>query len=747
MKFIVFLSMAFVFCAPPIAAETLDNAAQIAFSRGDLEGAAAQWEIAAKQAADSKPSLRHAQILAFLGATYQAMGRFEAALENLEMARDEAIRLQNPALLALVQNNLGSAYTFTRAFDAALVALDASLKAAPTDGAKALALNNLAILQSLQESNDAAQKSYGESRELAEKAGDNLLVARVSTNLAALMARGEDSKAAQKNAEFAFTQLETLPDSRDKTRLFLALGHIYRLLASEESFKRAAQLDEMALQAARRLKDPRTESEALGYLGELAELKRENETALRLTRQARFLAQNLQSPALLYRWEWQIGRILAAQNQTDEAIAALRRSVETLKTLGECASGAANDSLDASFRDSAAPLYYQLADLLLQRSKTAENTAQQALLVEARDTIESLKGAEISDYFQDPCVAAAQARAKDVDALLQNAAVIYFIPLQDRTEILLGLQNGLQRFSSPVGAQELTAKIRRMRFHLERPNSQSFLPYSRQIYDWLLQPIQPTLDAQKVSTLIFVPDGALRTAPMAALHDGTQFLIEKYSLAVTPGVTLMDPRPLERRDPRVLAGGVSQSVQGFPALDSVPEELADIARIYPSTELLNGQFQRTKIQSEVSEGRYSIVHIASHGEFGGNPMRSFLLTFDGKLNMNDLEEMIRPRQYRGAPVELLFLSACQSASGDDRAALGLAGVALKSGARSALATLWSVNDDATAELSTEFYTALKNHPDFSKAEALRAAQLALLKDEKFAHPAFWSPYLLVGNWF
>ena len=140
-----------------------------------------------------------------------------------------------------------------------------------------------------------------------------------------------------------------------------------------------------------------------------------------------------------------------------------------------------------------------------------------------------------------------------------------------------------------------------------------------------------------------------------------------------------------------------------------------------------------------------MVHIASHGQFEGDPRKTFLLTYDGKLTMNALESFIKLSRYREEPIELLTLSACRTAAGDDRAALGLAGVAVKAGARSALATLWYINDQASSVLVIEFYRQL-SQPEMSKAKALQAAQQRLFADPRYRHPGYWSPFLLIGNW-
>jgi CHAT domain-containing protein len=245
---------------------------------------------------------------------------------------------------------------------------------------------------------------------------------------------------------------------------------------------------------------------------------------------------------------------------------------------------------------------------------------------------------------------------------------------------------------------------------------------------------------------VFVPDAALRTIPLGALFDGEHFLIQDFAVAVTPGLTLMEPEPIQRGNVHVLVAGLSRAVQGFPALDNVPTELQSVGKLYGAEKLMDENFSTQKLEHKVGQEQYSIVHIASHGQFDSDAKNTFVLTYDGKLTLDQLEGVIRPGQFRGKPVELLTLSACQTAAGDDRAALGLAGVAIKAGARSALATLWFVNDQSTSLLIAEFYTQLHDHPTMSKAKALQAAQLKLIADRRYRHPCYWAPYLIIGNW-
>jgi CHAT domain-containing protein len=259
------------------------------------------------------------------------------------------------------------------------------------------------------------------------------------------------------------------------------------------------------------------------------------------------------------------------------------------------------------------------------------------------------------------------------------------------------------------------------------------------------KPLQADLSASCIRTLVFVPDGALRLLPWAALHDGQQFLIEKYALAITSSLTLTEPRPLARDGVRVLAAGMGGAVEDFPPLPCVQEELRGIQRLYGGTLLLDQDFGPERLDTTLCTGRFSMVHIASHSHFAPDAAQSFLITAQGKLTMERLAQVVGRLRFRAEPIELLTLSACETARGDDRAALGLAGVAIQAGARSALATLWLVADEAAAVLMHKFYQHLQE-PGMSRACALQQAQRTLLTHPQYADPFFWAPFLLINNW-
>ena len=359
--------------------------------------------------------------------------------------------------------------------------------------------------------------------------------------------------------------------------------------------------------------------------------------------------------------------------------------------------------------------------------------------------VELQKIYELRNYYKDDCVDAARLGITKLDEVSKTAVVIYPIVLKDRIEVIFTLPDGLKRFSIKVRKEILTQEIILFRKLLEKRTTMEFLPHAQKLYDWFIRPMESELDSKIIDTMVFVPDGPFRTIPMAALHDGNQYLIEKYSLAVTPGLDLTDPKPIAIEIRKALIFALTQSVQGFPALPYISSELQTIQGLYTSKLLLNQDFIASNIEKALSDEQFTILHIASHAQFENDVDKTFLLSFDEQLTIDNLDQYLGPLQFRECPLELLTLSACETAAGDDLAALGLAGIAIKAGARSALATLWYINDIASSILVGEFYNQLQN-PTQTKAKALQRAQLKLFNDQRFQHPGYWSAFLIISNW-
>lgn len=217
-------------------------------------------------------------------------------------------------------------------------------------------------------------------------------------------------------------------------------------------------------------------------------------------------------------------------------------------------------------------------------------------------------------------------------------------------------------------------------------------------------------------------------------------------LSLLQGYVLQIPRPLSREAYNSLIIGLSDAVQGYSALPNVIKELEIIQNIIGGNVFSNKEYSAERVIAELSGNAYRIMHMATHGEFDSNPDLTYLLTYNQKLTLNKLEKLIKLSRFRDEPVELLTLSACRTAVGDDKAAFGLAEIAVKSGARSAIATLWFVDDEATMLAITEFYRQFQGNPDLSKAKSLQNAQKSLIAQARYWHPSYWAPFLLIGNW-
>ena len=218
---------------------------------------------------------------------------------------------------------------------------------------------------------------------------------------------------------------------------------------------------------------------------------------------------------------------MKALGQIDEAISAYRSASSTIESIRQEMSKCYGKTV-RSFREPAGPLYLELVDLLLQRAASpGDRKEYQPYLLEAREAVESLKVSELRDYFRDDCVDAARSVVTRLDVVSKSAVVIYPIILQDRTELLVSLPSGMKRYSVPVGAEAMKQEVKSFRKKLEKLTTREFLPHAQKLYGWLIRPLEEDLAAASADTLVFVPDGPLRTIPMAALHDGKQFLIRQ----------------------------------------------------------------------------------------------------------------------------------------------------------------------------------------------------------------------------
>ncbi|MEQ9373470.1 MAG: CHAT domain-containing protein [Coleofasciculus chthonoplastes F3-SA18-01] len=341
---------------------------------------------------------------------------------------------------------------------------------------------------------------------------------------------------------------------------------------------------------------------------------------------------------------------------------------------------------------------------------------------------------------------------------------------QDQLELILVTPEGKPiRRPVPGATREkvlkTTQQLRRAVTDIRIPRP--YLPVAQQLYQWLVAPVKSELETQEINTIAFLVDSGLRSLPMAVLHDGDGFILERYSIGLMPSLSLTDTRYVDVRNLEVLAMGASEFTDQNP-LPAVPIELATITdNLWQGQSFLNSTFTPQRLKRVRNRTPFGILHLATHGEFkSGKPENSYIQFWDGKLSLDKIREL----GLSHPPVELMVLSACRTALGDEEAELGFTGLAVQAGVKSALGSLWYVSDEGTLGLMTTFYSQLKEVP--IKGEALRQAQLAMIRgevrlengqlvtpnqtiplppqladlpDRELTHPYYWSAFTLVGS--
>ncbi|NEQ67510.1 MAG: CHAT domain-containing protein [Symploca sp. SIO2D2] len=790
---------------PKAAAESFAAAATIYEEAGDNQGVV-------------KSQINQAQALRRSGLYRRALATIEQANDSLTEEPDSLLKAIALRSLGITQRLVGDLNDAEETIEKSLAIAQA--ENSPEDiSAAYLMLGNI----SKDRANKAQERSetreiqgnFQQADEYYQQAADNATTsnAKIEAQLNQLSLLGD------REEEFTEEQWELLAEIRDtieqlplsSTAISARINWARMVMEQENrinvSPQDIAQQLTLALQQARELQEPRAEAYALGQLGELRLEYGQLEQAEENTRQALIVAQSIGASDVVYRFQWQLAQILKEQGKSAGAVAAYENAVSNLDILRNDLVSV-NRDVQFSFRDSVEPIYREFVSLLL-----SEEDSSQQDIAKARKIIESLQEAELVNFFQENCLTASPVEIDQIDS---KAGVISPIVLKDRIEVIVTLPDPEAEFpesgvrllhkSVPLPPDEQQtyfidtfAKLREavaprvsvdpnrgVNEELELDKSETtdsepkeseeratigvegatpgkpedYLPLAQKVYDWLIRPIEQDIANSGVETLVFILDAPLLNLPMAALYDGRQYLIEKYAIAFTPSLQLLESEPLERGELTALKAGISKTPPPvelastkkplqFSQLPNVQTELDKIQSQVPGELIVNEEFTNKAIQKAIGSAPFPVVHLATHGLFSSTPEDTFILTWEDTLNIDQLNQLLRGREEgQEKPIELLVLSACQTATGDRRAALGLAGVAVKAGARSTLATLWVVNDAATAELMIDFYQELNQDKTISKAQALRRAQISMIKgdDKERRKPYYWAPFVLVGNW-
>jgi CHAT domain-containing protein len=723
------------------------------------------------------------------GSAQRAQGNLTLALENLEAARRAAV---TPSEQATAAGALGAALIQARRYDEAETQLRQAYDF--SEGiARARYAADLGNLATLRRHPQDAERYYAEARNLAKDKPEIRVLIDLNR------ARLTPAKERLSRLDALYPAVAALPDSPTKALLYLNLGiqaHALGTAGLPVAFR--------SLDQARRLLAPAGNSRALvedlDALAQLYEDQGRTDDALYLTREALATAETLKPGSVadvVINLEWRQGRLLHAAKQDDLALAAYQRAVDQIETVRQDIPIDYEDGR-SSFQATLGPIYLGLVDLLLQSTDKQSTDMQEARLRRTIAIVEQIKQTEMQDFLGDRCAVESTYSAED-QKLPAKTAVLYPIILPDRIELLLETDTGVVRRSVKVRAEAVRATTVGFAEEL-RDGEPDYVRYSRQLYTWLVKPFESVLAEKPIDTLVFVPDSVLRLIPIDALYDGQQFVLEKYATGTVIGLSMTNNAlPVKRRVYSLVTGmsepgpvvtklddavvnqllGGAEEPAGTPAasrsvrsprarlppgsfvalegsakrdatlrealaLPSVRDEVETVGGILHGKTLLNAQFTVNTFRRDAGSGAYQIVHIASHGVFGGTAQSSYIMAYDDLLTLDDLQAVLRSEKFQNNPIELLSLSACETAEGDDRSPLGISGAAIKARAKSVLGTLWPVDDNAARAVMESFYAGLESGKP--KAQALREAQLTIMKNKDSAHPFYWAPFVLIGNW-
>ena len=705
----------------------------------------------------------------------RSQGEVHQAIQLLQQAGADAGTSTVATRIAVA---LGATLTQARRFHEAQEVLDAAHRNAADTRARAgasLALGNLALLR---KQTDLAAQFYAQVVAEPAAASADVLAARINlARMAHALGRPEALAA-------LLPQIADLSEASARVPLLLHLGQL-----AAQSGAAAVPIAHAALARARRdtLAQPssRPHLAALEGLAQLYEQQGRLDETLRLGHAALDAARAVPLRSvqdLLMAVEWRQARAWRQRGDVSQALAAAMRAVEHAQAVRpdlpiETADGR------STYQTVLQPLLELFVDLQLGALDSLPPARQAAALKQVREAVEAMRQSEMQDFLGDRCTV----EEADAAVLEAGALALYPVLLPDRIELLSETRDGLRRVTQPVPRAQVVAATRELARAL-RNGHDGYLGPARRLYDWLVRPMESALEGRH--TLVVVPDGPLRLVPFAALNDGEQPLLRRIAVSTVTGMSMTEAaRPRTGRLHMLLAGvavpgpvvekiAVNDVLRAAPAaasrspalaqraarsasraldqrnldamrealaLPGVRDEVVAIAALTEGKVLLDGAFTLGAFEREVEGGDYRVVHIASHGVFGGSAQSSYILAFDDLLGISRLQGVLRSERLQQSPIDLLTLSACETAEGNDRAPLGIAGAAMSARARSVLGTLWPVDDEAAREVMEHFYHGLTDK-GLSKAQALRAAQLELLAQPATRHPYFWAPFNLVGNW-
>lgn len=819
--------------APNIEATALNNIGQLYLNLGNYTEALTFLQQSSELS--QKLGVSNSVDLSNIANVYIAQGRNAQALEKLQQALNLAQTSGDREQESFVLRSMVAVYESQANYAKALEVQQQVLKIQQEIGARPLEIGSLIQLgrlyHDLGDYNKALefhQQALNLSREIGSRLNEMIAIANMGR---AYLYQKQYNKALasyQQNLSIA----REMGDVSSESNYLFSIGRVYEKQGQSEP---AIANNQQALTIVRQIGARSLEGLVLNSVGAAYANQGKFPEALTTLQQALAIHRQIQAPEAEAEALARIGKVLAQTNQPELAIIWYKQSVNTYEAIRGNLRGLPQKQ-QQSYGETIADTYRQLAKLLLQQDRVME--AQEVLdllkLQELEDYLRNVRGnaktqqglefwqaeqqvlnlydqwikqnsnANFEAFVKSPDVTALVqqlqrtargqnlnpeqlARLQDNLQSIDHAALLYPLILDDRLELVLVTPNSLVRQTVKVDRVQLNQAIANFRSDLTDPSSNP-LPDAQQLYQWLLQPLEADLKQAQIQTILYAADGQLRYIPLAALHDGKQWLIQRFTLDHITAASLTNFNRQESRPLQVLAAAYSNpqlSYQfpigkeqfNFTGLKFAGVEVETIAKEVPNTTtFFNKNFSRANIEPRLDQ--YSIVHLATHSEFvSGSPYQSFILFGSGeRVTLADIDRWKLPH------VDLVVLSACRTATsgklGNGEEILGFGYQIQRTGAEAAIASLWSVSDGGTQALMDAFYAGLHTGK-ISKAEALRQAQIALITGNykalgeqrglgveqrvedslpsvvsvseaaqnalRLSHPYYWAPFILIGN--
>ena len=717
-------------------------------SLAELKDAIEVWEQEANYYQSQQQPRQEVETRLTIAESLLRLGKFDEAIAQLH--RVKSIQPLDTAIAAHTDKQLGDAHAkqgnYQRAVSFYLESLEKE-KTLPT-------LNNIVKVLLDRRASSLLQASRVQRQQDADtfQSQAKLATAQAEKYAAIALAMAESKRSI--SAVQALINWHTLPkQTLNKEQLDRGSHLIDRLPPSPQKLMTVidwAKVDrrnqeqwlQRAMNQAQDLQNPLLTSYASLELGKLYLARDKPELAQKYATQSVKAARNALNYNSLFRAQELLARINLKRDRPLVALNAYREAIISIEQLNKDSSFITPLQV-VTFNQQIEPIYRNTLSLIL------DENANQEELTEAKEVSDKLRLVQLRRYFGDNCLEVTTATSDAEGVTPDNAKnhpTINSIVLEDRLVTLLELPDGsIKQHTTKITQEALQSLVGELSQELISGVSFSFRQHSRQLYQMLLQPFEAELEAIEPETVVFINDGMLRNIPMAALIDKQdRYVAEKWATINSLGLNYRPPVRLQKKDKleSALALGLPYTPYepDVAPLPHVPEEVNAVEEMFGGKKMLGKNFTTNTLSQQLEKESYPLVHLATHGYFGGTAETSYIYAYDRRIPLLQLDQMLRDSQ-QSSP-ELLVLSACETALGNDLSLLGLGGLATRRGIDTTLGSLWFVQDEEQAAVIQEFYRRIEedNQP---LAVALQQIQKKLI--EQFAHPSIWASLILIGE--